>query len=575
MADYIVGLDFGSRSIKLVLVDNTKEPVVIGYDEELLALHRDPYLADEQADEAGDEETGDDSEREETEDQQGDTDSAEETPEAEETDEWEADFSPSASWIRALKNLLSRHEFEKGTEFITFLPDGRAISIHQDVPFAEAAKVESILPNLLEDRLPLDPEDIVYDFKILTDEFDQSGENVSVVGIGRNEDIRRFLERLHEGGVDPAVLGIPELMLRYLAEGAVPAGETAAVVDIGHRFTRVIVLDGGDPVLARSVKMGGEDLTENIARKFDVSKEQAESYKQNRATVVPPDEAKSREEQALSNAIRTALKPLIRDLRRNFQSLYADERIELDTIYVCGGTSKTDRLEEYLTGQFGVRVKPLPIWSAIDFQVIEGDGEPETAMAVACALQPIRDRSEERLLNLRRGEFEYRGGASYLRSQLTKYGAVAAVLLVLFFGTLFAKQYQLNAQKEAMQQAISQQTKKLFGKSVTDPSVVKNIVSGQTSAKRAFVPEMSAYQLYHELYSRVSKEIELELDRIDVDTDRNIVQMSGTTTDPQTVDKLVSDLEQLECLKNISKKPVRVRNENEARFQLEISSGCS
>lgn len=588
MADYIVGLDFGSRAIKLVMIDNTDDPVVVDYDREPLALDRDPYLdranrqeSDSQAEDDSSEE-GDASPDEQT-DEGPETggETAEEGADAtaeptDETGEWEGDFEPAHTWVETLETLLARHEFEKGTRFVTFLPEGRAISIHQDVPFPERSKVESILPNLLEDRLPLDPDEIVYDFELITSEEGGEDENhVAVVGLGRRDDIRSFLDNLADSQLNPAVLGIPELLMRYLAEATVPFGETSAVVDIGHQFSRVVVLHEGEPVIARSVQVGGWTVTKRIAQKFDISREQAESYKKNRATVIDPERAVDREEEALSQTIRGALRPLVRDLRRNFQSLYANRRIQLDNVYLCGGTSRIDNLESYLADQFSIPVQSLPLEKAAGYQIIEGEGAPETALALGCALQPVRDRSQTRLHDLRKGEFEYSGTSSYVRSQFARWGAVAAVLVVLFFGTLFAKKYRLEAKAEAMDGAIAQQTKELFGKPVTDPEVVNNIVKGKSSTKRAFVPEMSAYQLLYELTSRISNDIKLELERIDVDIDRNIVQMSGTTTDPQTVDTLVSDIEQLDCIEDVSKKPVRVQSENEARFQLEISSGCS
>jgi len=323
--------------------------------------------------------------------------------------------------------------------------------------------------------------------------------------------------------------------------------------------------------------VGGRQVTERIAQRFEVSEEQAENYKKNRATVVPDAEARDREEQALSEAIRLALRPLVRDLRRNFQSLYANKRIKLDKVYLCGGTSQIDRLEEYLADQFSVPVEPLPVWEAIDIRLLEGgEDEPRTAMALSCALQMVRDRSCKKVLDLRQGEFSYRGRSSYLRAQVMKYGSVAAVLLLLFFGTLFAKKYQLEAQEATMNDAVVQQTTELFGKEVTDRTVVEKIISGQSSAGGSFAPKMSAYQLYYELMSKISEDIELELDRIDVDIDRNIVQISGQTTGAQKVDGLAEDLRKVDCLKKVSKGQVEnVPNSEKTRFRLEISSSCS
>jgi len=585
MADYIVGLDFGSRAIKLVTIDNTDDPVVVDYDREPLTLDRDPYLERTQSDdsEATSEDQPDDESAEapdsgaleEPGESAGGPDEQTADPD-EETGEWEADFGPSQSWIETLDTLLARHEFEQGTRIVTFLPEERAISIHQEVPFAERSKVESILPNLLEDRLPLDPDEIVYDFELITsDDGGGDEEHTAVVGIGRNDDIRTFLDRLADSQLNPAVLGIPELLMRYLAEATIPFGETSAVVDIGHQFTRVVVLHDGEPVIARSLQAGGWTVTKRIAQRFDISLEQAERYKKNRATVAPPEQARDREEEALSQTVRGALQPLVRDLRRNFQSLYANRRIELDNVYLSGGSSRIDALETYLHDQLSIPVESLPLETAAGYQIIEGEGDPETALAVAAALQPVRDRSKKRLHDLRKGEFAYSGHSSYVRSQITRWGAVAALLVALFFGTLFAKKYRLEAQAQAMDRAVAQQTRQLFGQEVTDPEIVNNIVKGEGSSQRAFVPEMSAYQLFYELTERISQDIDLQLERIDVDIDRNIVQMSGTTTDPQTVDRLATDIEQLDCIEDVSKKPVRVQSENEARFQLEISSGCS
>ena len=582
MADHIVGLDFGSRSIKMVVIDNSGEPVVVDYDSESLALDPDPYLAtsDATSESEGDgkQAGGDGAASDQSAGADGDAGEADASDDADERegDDWEADFGPSHSWIETLDRLLSRQDFEQGTQFVTFLPEGRAISIHEGVPFPEPSKVKSILPNLLEDRLPLDPQQVVYDFELIVDEDEgEDAQHTAVVGLGRKRDIRRFLDHLEDSGVNPAVLGVPELMLRYLSEATRPKAETDAIVDIGHQFTRVIVLEEGEAVLAHSVEVGGWTVTRRIAQKFDISLEQAESYKRNRATVAPPDRLGDREEEALSEAVRAALRPLIRDLRRNFQSLYANQRIQLDAIYLCGGSSQIDHLEDYLDEQFGVPVDPLPLESAVNYQLLEGEGAPESALALACALQPVQDRKQERLLNLRKGEFAYSGDSGLIRSVFSRWGAAAATLLVLFFGTLFAEKYRLEAKADAMDQAVAEQTKELFGKPVTDPTVIENLAGGQSGGQRAFVPEMSAYQLYFELMSRVSEDTELELDRVDFDIDRNIVQMSGTTTDPQTVDTIVSDLERLECLSDINKKPVRVQSENEARFELEISSKCS
>lgn len=576
MANFIVGIDFGAYAIRLVEVDTSSDPVVVTQDEERLPPAHRGYLEPRNEEEAA-AGSAEETEHDEDEGAPEDQPASEATPadrEGSPADAGASEVDASAPWIDSLTTLLDRHEFSADTTFLTFLPQGRAISIHVDVPFDDHEKVDDILPNLLEDRLPMAPSEIVYDFRIIGGEDDE--EHQAVVGLGRRDDIGTFLDRLQEASFDPAVLGIPELMLRYVAGAAVPSDETAAVLDVGHRTTRVAVLEEGAAVMARSLDTAGADVTRAIAREFDLSDEQAERYKKNRATAVDPDRIADPEEAAVAQAVRTALRPLVRELRRNFQSLYATSGVELDQIYVCGGTSRVDHFAAYFENQLGVPVGHLDLRASLPWNVDGEPGQPESALALSMALQPIRDASNTYLHNLRTDEFAYQGGPGILGENAGRWLALAAGVLVLFFGSLLTERYRLQAEAHALEKSLASQSQELFGREVTEPSLIQQLASGKTGSERAFVPEMSAYQLYFELMSRISEDIELQVNRIDVDTDRNIVQMAGVTTGPQTVDRLISDLEKLECLENVEQRgEVRVKSKDEARFQLEIQSKCS
>ncbi|MFB6265222.1 MAG: hypothetical protein ABEL76_16610, partial [Bradymonadaceae bacterium] len=177
MGIHVVGLDLGMRSIKMIGLDTSSRPRIEFFDEEELPTEGVDYLSSPDAPTgstspgaAGDEESDASDSTAETSDSS--SPATDETPsETDDGPDDEVDGGPDREvltvWQRALDDLLSRHEFRDDTVFVTYLPEGRAISIHQDVPFSDPRKVESILPDLLEDRLPLDPDDIVYDFEVL------------------------------------------------------------------------------------------------------------------------------------------------------------------------------------------------------------------------------------------------------------------------------------------------------------------------------------------------------------------------------------------------------------------------
>ncbi|MFB6265223.1 MAG: pilus assembly protein PilM, partial [Bradymonadaceae bacterium] len=387
--------------------------------------------------------------------------------------------------------------------------------------------------------------------------------------------VREFLDALDDCTIDPAVLGIPELMLRYVAEAACPVdSETPAILDLGHAHTRVLVLADGAPVLAKSIQKGGGDVIRSVADEFELSAEEAEQTLHESGGIVDSTAA-TPDDRAMSDTIAASLDPLIRELRRHFQSLYAGSGIQIDRIYLCGGLSQIDNLDGHIADQFDVPTRLLPVESAVDTGPVMPRRLREAALPVALALQQPRDRGGERLLNLRTDEFAFRGHSSYLRSQFLKVGAVAALLFALVCGALFARKIELEARRTATRRAIEKQTKELFGAPASTTSAIQKKVAGGPATTRPFVPRMSAYQLFYKMMTTIPEDLELNLDRLDIDTDRNVIQMSGTTKGPQMVDRLVSAFDEVDCLKNINKKPVKVRSDQETHFRLEITSSCS
>ena len=95
-------------------------------------------------------------------------------------------------------------------------------------------------------------------------------------------------------------------------------------------------------------------------------------------------------------------------------------------------------------------------------------------------------------------------------------------------------------------------------------------------AEGDLTPRSSAYSVLYDLVSRVSETHKLRLNRIEVDMTRNLVQVYGETSSPQTVDLLVTELEQLECLRSIKKDKLQVKSDTETNFELQINaSGCT
>lgn len=478
----------------------------------------------------------------------------------------------SPDWVAALQQLDARDALA-GALQATFVPDGKAMTIDLEVPFEEKAKVANILPHLLMDRLPFAPQDIVWDFQTYPSHDPAAEGGRAMVGLARNEDLEEALRFLGEGGVDPAMLGIPEMQLAAIGVRLLggPQAEPVAFVDLGHETTRVVVVDGWNPLLGRTIRTGGRQLTESIAEQFGSTIAEAAKVKHQYAAIVDEASGPSEEMKRLSGAIEDGLRPVVRDLRRTLQGLYAKSRVEVARVFICGGTSQVRNLERFLSAELGITVRRLPTNVP---GMMDSQSSATGMMALAAAYTYQNEAARNRTVNLRKGRFAYRGRSSYLRRQMMFAAAAIFGLLFVLAISLFIQKLSYEAQRDAMQSALATQTKALFGAELDSKTAVQSMMEGDQGGANSFVPKMSAYEILHELTTTLSSDVEIELDRIEVDTDRNLIQIYGETTDAQAVDKIVSDLEKIECLKEIKKDKLRVRDDK-ADFELQISSECS
>lgn len=602
MSTTIIGLDFGTHSLKLIRLSMGREPRVIGYDIEPILRVAPPDSSAPGA------ENPDFDDAPTTVRHRDDVEGApaevaaqalEDGPAAENNSDSEpsnnqvAPQDATKSWGLALDRLIERGAIDDDALIVTFLPDNHAMSIRVDLPFEERAKVENILPHMLNDRLPVAVDKVIYDFQLFPKKKTMSGASEemgddeaaaeALVGFARREEIGEFLGELKPYHINPALLGVPELLMAYALQRCAPTKDgTYAVIDIGHRYTRVLVLDKYDPVVARSIQFGGEQLTEAIAARFKSSYEQAEHLKETRAAILgaadASSDARTEAHIALSECLSEATRPLIRDIRRTFQSLYNRAQTRIDEIYICGGTSLLAGLPEYLEQEFGVPVSHLPTEQIPGFSdtVDTLPGQLKLTLAASAALQQIDGRDEERAINLRRQEFSYRGKSSYLRSQIFKYGGAAALLFLLLMGMLLAQKVQLEAQRDAMRNALTEQTTKLFGEAIYSNSAIQARLGGAEASGKSFIPRTSAYELYYKLASNIPADLNVTFDRFETDVDRNIAQLYGETTSPQSVEQLIDNLREIDCIQSVRQEgELKIKSDSEVDFHLHVTSECS
>src|SRR5262249_37613709 len=125
------------------------------------------------------------------------------------------------------------------------------------------------------------------------------------------------------------------------------ADEAVALIDIGAAIMKTNVVRGGATIFARDIPFGGNNYTQAISQRLNISFHQAEDAKLGKEvgvkweTLVPPLEAVSR---GLSLEVQRTFD--------YFASTAESERIS--KIVLAGGCAQLPGLNEYLASNWGI-----------------------------------------------------------------------------------------------------------------------------------------------------------------------------------------------------------------------------
>jgi type IV pilus assembly protein PilM len=167
-----------------------------------------------------------------------------------------------------------------------------------------------------------------------------------------------------------------------------------ALINIGSTMATINILANGTSAFTRDVAGGGNEITEEIQKRLNVSQEQAEAWKLGGTTegeVLP---------QEVETVIAEVAEGMAGKLQRSldfFLSTTADAK--LTKIYLCGGTAKVPALQRALEQKSSTTVEILDPFRRIIIDEKRFDPaflqlhSAEAAVAVGLALRHPGDKS--------------------------------------------------------------------------------------------------------------------------------------------------------------------------------------
>ena len=225
-------------------------------------------------------------------------------------------------------------------------------------PVAED-KVESIIGFEAQQNVPFPIEEVVWDYQLVSN---QKSDQVEVVLVAIKSDLLDDLNGATEVGgfrtqvVDAAPMALYNAFRYNYAE--LPG--CSLLVDLGARTTNLIFIEPGK-VFTRSIPIGGNTITGNLAKELQESFAAAEERKKSKGYVSlggayadnqDPDVAKE------AKIIRNAMTRLHAEISRSVNYYRAQQAGSApQRIFLCGGTANLPYLKEFFTEKFQLPIE--------------------------------------------------------------------------------------------------------------------------------------------------------------------------------------------------------------------------
>ena len=400
------------------------------------------------------------------------------------------------------------------------------------------------------------------------------------------ERARHLIELLDERGLEPrAVVAGPAAYAAMAAriDAAVVPGEPAfaaqagpvAIIDMGHTRTHLCVVAGGKPLYARSIMRGGREITEAIARAWNLPRDQAEQAKHQGGFIASADQpAGSDQQQQMHEVLAREITALARELRRTLQSCRAKAGATPTRAVLVGGAGRLGGMASFLSEVLDMPVTRL---NAEHARLLLGErltavGAPADTACVAAGLA-LECAGGRPRFDLRQGELIYTADLSFLREKAPALMVALVVLLGFVTFNGFAELYKLRQAEAALETRLALETTATFGEPLSAAAAMDRM-GGKAAVKKSPLPRMTAYDILLELNAKLPERSAVTLDVEKLDIRQGKVSLEATAKTSPEIDSLEEALSQVACFKEISRGSTSVGTGDVRKFSFSITTNC-
>lgn len=240
--------------------------------------------------------------------------------------------------------------------------------------------------------MPID--DLVLDWKLLKDQSTSPGagertpKNLRVLITAAPKTLVQRYNVLFKGaGLQIVALDTEAFALERSLIGTDPA--SVMIVDIGSGATDIAILVDGIPIVNRSISVGGDTITDTIAKNLNVDRVRAEQFKRDFGLSMGADNTVK-----VPKTIEFVIGSIINEIRFVLNNLYrAQNPNPVEKIILSGGSSFLLNLPAYLEKTLSMKTFIGDPWARmiypIDLKPLLQEIGPRFAVAIGLAMREL------------------------------------------------------------------------------------------------------------------------------------------------------------------------------------------
>jgi type IV pilus assembly protein PilM len=298
----------------------------------------------------------------------------------------------SGAVIDAIQRLFSANKI-KTNEVATSVSGNAVIVKKISLPQMTQEELAESIHWEAEQYIPFDIQDVALDYELV--EGSGSGGNMDVMLIAVKKDkISDYSSAISQAGKTATVVDVDVFALQncYEVNYGVDPGRVVALLNVGASIMNINIVKGATSIFNRDIAVGGNQYTDAIQKDLNLSFEQAENLKKGAR---------------VEGAARENLGPILQAVSENialeiqktfdfFKATSSEDRI--DRIFLSGGTSKVQGLQDLLSDRFEAGVEIMNPFNNVIYNPKDFDPDfiseigPSAAIAVGLAVRKVGDR---------------------------------------------------------------------------------------------------------------------------------------------------------------------------------------